>query len=161
MLLALRSGGHPVPSVEASPAAAVSATPAKGRRRFRTKFSTEQKDKMRGFAERLGWKMPKGSQQGSMEDLCQEIGINKGVFKVWMHNNKHSLGKQHKDGHLGLGLGFSSTNCNNNGNGNGCNSNRNNSRIGFEIETNGHGGVDSGNNNQSDQYHTHGSSSSS
>ncbi|KAF8399477.1 hypothetical protein HHK36_015343 [Tetracentron sinense] len=70
-------------------------TAANGRKRFRTKFSKEQKEKMQSFSERLGWKMQK-RDEGLVEEFCDEVGVGKGVFKVWMHNNKLSFGK--KDG---------------------------------------------------------------
>lgn len=28
---------------------------------------------------------------GIIEATCREIGVGKGVFKVWMHNNKHNF----------------------------------------------------------------------
>lgn len=59
------------------------------RKRFRTKFSQEQREKMQGFAEKLGWKMQKVNDD-MVKKFCGEIGVERGVFKVWMHNNKHS-----------------------------------------------------------------------
>lgn len=67
-----------------------------GRKRFRTKFSQEQKDKMMIFAEKLGWKMQRCDDK-MVVDFCNEIGIRRGVFKVWMHNNKNTFGKRDKD----------------------------------------------------------------
>ncbi|KAL1205925.1 Zinc-finger homeodomain protein 8 [Cardamine amara subsp. amara] len=75
MLLAL-SGG------------AASAVPM-SRKRFRTKFSQYQKEKMFEFAERVGWRMAKADDV-AVKELCREIGVDKSVFKVWMHNNKIS-----------------------------------------------------------------------
>ncbi|KAL8475684.1 hypothetical protein ACS0TY_028374 [Phlomoides rotata] len=63
------------------------------RKRFRTKFTLFQKDKMLEFAEKLGWKMQKRDED-SINDFCTEIGVDKGVFKVWMHNNKNTFGKK-------------------------------------------------------------------
>ncbi|XVE91492.1 hypothetical protein REPUB_Repub01dG0014800 [Reevesia pubescens] len=60
-----------------------------GRKRSRTKFSEEQKEKMHAFAERLGWRMPK-SEEKLIEKFCNEVGVDRGVFKVWMHNNKNN-----------------------------------------------------------------------
>ncbi|KAF8106216.1 hypothetical protein N665_0145s0030 [Sinapis alba] len=57
------------------------------RKRYRTKFSQFQKGKMFEFAERVGWRMPKADDVDVME-FCREIGVEKNVFKVWMHNNK-------------------------------------------------------------------------
>jgi ZF-HD class homeobox domain-containing protein len=60
------------------------------RKRFRTKFTKEQKEKMLSFAEKAGWRMQK-LEESVVQHFCQEIGINRRVLKVWMHNNKHSL----------------------------------------------------------------------
>lgn len=72
MLLALSGGATAVPV---------------SRKRFRTKFSEFQKGKMFEFAERVGWRMPKADDVDVVE-FCREIGVEKNVFKVWMHNNK-------------------------------------------------------------------------
>lgn len=63
------------------------------RKRFRTRFTAEQKDKMLGLAERLGWRMQK-EDEAVVEQFCEESGIRRNVLKVWMHNNKHTLGKK-------------------------------------------------------------------
>ena len=59
------------------------------KKRFRTKFSQEQKEKMHEFSETIGWKLKKGEER-LVEEFCKEIGVDRNVFKVWMHNNKHS-----------------------------------------------------------------------
>ncbi|CAA2965379.1 zinc-finger homeodomain 2-like [Olea europaea subsp. europaea] len=64
-----------------------------GKKRFRTKFTQEQKDKMLNLAERLGWKIQKQDEE-LVQQLCNELGIRRHVLKVWMHNNKHTLGKK-------------------------------------------------------------------
>lgn len=58
------------------------------KKRFRTKFSSEQKERMREFADRVGWRVQK-KDEGEMERFCGEIGVSRQVLKVWMHNNKH------------------------------------------------------------------------
>ncbi|CAN4122360.1 unnamed protein product [Withania somnifera] len=63
------------------------------RKRFRTKFTADQKDKMLAFAERLGWRMQK-QDEALVQQFCAETNIKRHVFKVWMHNNKHTLGKK-------------------------------------------------------------------
>ncbi|XP_058083606.1 zinc-finger homeodomain protein 10-like [Magnolia sinica] len=63
------------------------------RKRFRTKFSREQKEKMYGFAEKLGWKMQRQDER-VVEEFCREIGVGKSVLKVWMHNHKHAFAKR-------------------------------------------------------------------
>ncbi|KAJ8762427.1 hypothetical protein K2173_007866 [Erythroxylum novogranatense] len=63
------------------------------KKRFRTKFTQEQKDKMLEFAERLGWRIQK-HDEASVEQFCADTGVKRHVLKVWMHNNKHTLGKK-------------------------------------------------------------------
>ncbi|CDP01539.1 unnamed protein product [Coffea canephora] len=63
------------------------------KKRFRTKFSQEQKEKMSDLAEKLGWKIQKQDEE-VVQQLCNELGIKRQVLKVWMHNNKHTLGKK-------------------------------------------------------------------
>ncbi|XP_027358362.1 zinc-finger homeodomain protein 9 [Abrus precatorius] len=89
MLLALSGGGLPIPPEN-------TAAPAMGshsRKRFRTKFTQEQKEKMHEFAEKVGWKMQKRDEEMVME-FCNEVGVDRGVLKVWMHNNKNTFGKR-------------------------------------------------------------------
>ncbi|GJN15318.1 hypothetical protein PR202_gb02219 [Eleusine coracana subsp. coracana] len=62
--------------------------PAARRKRFRTKFTPEQKEQMLAFAERLGWRMQK-QDEALVEQFCAQVGVRRQVFKVWMHNNKH------------------------------------------------------------------------
>nr|GLL26117.1 zinc-finger homeodomain protein 2-like [Ipomoea trifida] len=63
------------------------------KKRFRTKFSQEQKDKMFELAEKLGWRIQK-HDEAAVQQLCNDYGVRRHVFKVWMHNNKHTLGKK-------------------------------------------------------------------
>ncbi|WOK94246.1 zinc-finger homeodomain protein 9-like [Canna indica] len=90
MLLAL-SAGLPGP-VAVRPSAVTPTAPEapQQRKRFRTKFNPEQKGRMQQLSERLGWRMQK-RDEGLVEECCREIGVDKGVFKVWMHNNKHTF----------------------------------------------------------------------
>ncbi|CAH1429901.1 unnamed protein product [Lactuca virosa] len=67
-----------------------------GRKRFRTKFSQDQKEKMSLFAEKVGWKMQRCDDK-MVADFCNEIGIRRGIFKVWMHNNKNTIGRKDKE----------------------------------------------------------------
>ncbi|KAE8728255.1 6-phosphofructokinase 5 [Hibiscus syriacus] len=60
------------------------------RKRFRTKFTPEQKEKMAALAERLGWRIQK-HDEAIVQQFCNETGIKRHVFKVWMHNNKNTL----------------------------------------------------------------------
>ncbi|XP_021746683.1 zinc-finger homeodomain protein 8-like [Chenopodium quinoa] len=59
------------------------------KKRFRTKFSQEQKEKMYEFSEKIGWRLKKGEER-LVQEFCKEVGVDRSVFKVWMHNNKHS-----------------------------------------------------------------------
>ncbi|KAL2532607.1 Zinc-finger homeodomain protein 6 [Abeliophyllum distichum] len=63
------------------------------KKRFRTKFSKEQKDRMHEFATRLGWKIQKQDEQ-ELQQFCNEMGVKRQVFKVWMHNNKQAMKKR-------------------------------------------------------------------
>ncbi|MBA0824564.1 hypothetical protein Goarm_021224, partial [Gossypium armourianum] len=60
------------------------------RKRFRTKFTQEQKEKMLSLAERLGWRIQKHDEE-IVQQFCNETGVKRHVLKVWMHNNKHTL----------------------------------------------------------------------
>ncbi|PHT89665.1 hypothetical protein T459_04778 [Capsicum annuum] len=98
MLLALSAGftGEKNPNPTSAPLVANS----NGRKRFRTKFTPDQKVKMLEFSESVGWKMQKRDED-LVNNFCNEIGIEKGVLKVWMHNNKNTFGKksdQHTSG---------------------------------------------------------------
>ncbi|KAK3007683.1 hypothetical protein RJ639_013723 [Escallonia herrerae] len=63
------------------------------KKRHRTKFSQEQKDKMIALAEGLGWRIQK-HDEAVVQQFCNETGVKRHVLKVWMHNNKHTLGKK-------------------------------------------------------------------
>lgn len=60
------------------------------KKRFRTKFTSEQKEKMLGFAEKLGWKLQRKDVDAEIERFCKSVGVSRQVFKVWMHNHKNS-----------------------------------------------------------------------
>ncbi|XP_043696395.1 zinc-finger homeodomain protein 11-like [Telopea speciosissima] len=59
------------------------------KKRARTKFTAEQKEKMLGFAEKLGWRIQR-DQDAEIERFCKMTGVPRQVFKVWMHNHKNS-----------------------------------------------------------------------
>ncbi|RWR78660.1 zinc finger-homeodomain-containing protein [Cinnamomum micranthum f. kanehirae] len=84
--------GHPSDSDEQEDGG-VLARPPLMKKRFRTKFTQEQKEKMMGFAEKVGWKIQK-QEESVVQQFCQEIGVKRSVLKVWMHNNKHNLAKK-------------------------------------------------------------------
>ncbi|PKA46964.1 ZF-HD homeobox protein [Apostasia shenzhenica] len=59
------------------------------RKRCRTKFTAEQKEKMREFADKLGWRIQKHDDE-ALEEFCIEVGVKRHVLKVWMHNHKNN-----------------------------------------------------------------------
>jgi ZF-HD class homeobox domain-containing protein len=61
-----------------------------GKKRFRTKFTPDQKEKMLAFAEKLGWKLQRKDLEDEIERFCRGLGVSRQVFKVWMHNHKNS-----------------------------------------------------------------------
>ncbi|XP_020584603.1 zinc-finger homeodomain protein 4-like [Phalaenopsis equestris] len=69
------------------------------KKRFRTKFTSEQKEKMLCFAEKMDWRLQK-QEESVIQQFCQEIGVKRRVLKVWMHNNKHNLAKKNSNLHL-------------------------------------------------------------
>ncbi|KAF3775528.1 Zinc-finger homeodomain protein 2 [Nymphaea thermarum] len=63
------------------------------KKRSRTKFTLEQKERMQEFAEKLGWRIQKHDEE-AVQQFCREMCVERHVLKVWMHNNKHTLGKK-------------------------------------------------------------------
>ncbi|KAK3123515.1 hypothetical protein QOZ80_8AG0632080 [Eleusine coracana subsp. coracana] len=63
---------------------------AAARKRFRSRFSPEQKRAMRELSERVGWRLRR-RDDAVVDDTCRDIGVTRAVFKVWMHNNKHNF----------------------------------------------------------------------
>ncbi|KAK9080833.1 hypothetical protein SSX86_000591 [Deinandra increscens subsp. villosa] len=63
------------------------------KKRFRTKFTAEQKDRMLALSEALGWRIQK-QDEAAVQQFCAETGVKRHVLKVWMHNNKHTIGKK-------------------------------------------------------------------
>ncbi|KAH7524098.1 hypothetical protein FEM48_Zijuj06G0082900 [Ziziphus jujuba var. spinosa] len=66
---------------------------ALSKKRFRTKFTQEQKDRMFEFAEKMDWRIQKQNEE-EVEKFCAEVGVKRQVLKVWMHNNKSTIKKQ-------------------------------------------------------------------
>lgn len=69
----------------------------KKKKRFRMKFTSEQKDKMMEFAEKLGWKMAK-QDEDELLSFCAEVGVKRKMFRVWMHNTKQAMKKKEQMG---------------------------------------------------------------
>ncbi|ESW28046.1 hypothetical protein PHAVU_003G254200 [Phaseolus vulgaris] len=63
------------------------------KKRFRTKFSQQQKDQMMEFADKLGWKIQKQDEQ-ELHQFCSQVGVKRQIFKVWMHNSKQAMKKK-------------------------------------------------------------------
>ena len=57
------------------------------RRERRTRFTPEQRQAMRAYADGLEWRL-QGHCEESLCRFCEEIGVSPQVFKVWMKNNK-------------------------------------------------------------------------
>ncbi|XP_010548327.1 PREDICTED: zinc-finger homeodomain protein 6-like [Tarenaya hassleriana] len=64
------------------------------RKRSRTKFSQEQKEKMEEFADKISWRITKQDEE-EVQRFCSQINVKRQVFKVWMHNNKQASRKKH------------------------------------------------------------------
>ncbi|KAL6572723.1 hypothetical protein OROMI_013681 [Orobanche minor] len=69
------------------------------KKRFRTKFTADQKEKMLDFAEKLGWRIPR-EDDTEVQRFCAEVGVKRQVFKVWMHNNKSTSSKKPPQDHI-------------------------------------------------------------
>ncbi|CAN8239082.1 unnamed protein product [Cochlearia groenlandica] len=76
--------------LEQDPTVAITRSEKSYKKRRRTRFTTEQKIKMRSFAEKAKWRI-NGCDEKCVRDLCDDVGIERCVFKVWMHNNKYSF----------------------------------------------------------------------
>ncbi|VVB09269.1 unnamed protein product [Arabis nemorensis] len=48
---------------------------------------------MQEFADRVNWKMQKRDED-DVRDFCRQIGVDKSVLKVWMHNNKNNFNRR-------------------------------------------------------------------
>lgn len=48
---------------------------------------------MHVFSEKLGWKLQK-CDVVAVDEFCNEVGVGKGVLRVWMHNNKNTFGRK-------------------------------------------------------------------
>ncbi|CAN6484578.1 unnamed protein product [Victoria cruziana] len=102
MLLALSAGGGTAEGEVrrllepgSSPPGAASAA----RRRMRTRFTKEQKERMHSFAEKLGWRLQRQDEE-AIQRFCEEIGIRRSVLKVWIHNNKSNFARKDRTTNL-------------------------------------------------------------
>ncbi|KZV53864.1 hypothetical protein F511_00130 [Dorcoceras hygrometricum] len=80
--------------LQSSPGGHAVASSSRGsKKRFRTKFDQEQKDRMHEFADKLGWRIQRQDDE-IVQQFCSEVGVKRHVFKVWMHNNKQAMKKR-------------------------------------------------------------------
>lgn len=68
-------------------------TMVRPRKRERTKFTSEQKERMWSMAESLGWKISNNRSEEDFERFSSEVGVSRKVFKVWMHNHRNEAPK--------------------------------------------------------------------
>ncbi|KAG9450775.1 hypothetical protein H6P81_010740 [Aristolochia fimbriata] len=67
--------------------------PSSGKKRFRTKFTQEQKDKMLAFAERLGWRIQK-HDEAAVQQFCNETdfrGVGLCILEGQMKSKRQLL----------------------------------------------------------------------
>ncbi|XP_031380413.1 zinc-finger homeodomain protein 9 [Punica granatum] len=107
VLLALSTAAAPENSHPPPSSAAAMVSPI-ARKRFRTKFTQAQKERMFEFAERVGWKIQKRDED-IIQEFCHEIGVERSVLKVWMHNNKNTLGKRSTSSDHNLNINTAAT----------------------------------------------------
>ncbi|CAI8591811.1 unnamed protein product [Vicia faba] len=100
MLLALSTA---LPENVSAPNSAMISPGSHTRKRFRTKFTQDQKEKMLKFAEKVGWKMQK-KDEDYIHEFCNEICVDRSVLKVWMHNNKNTFAKRDNNDNLNNNL---------------------------------------------------------
>ncbi|KAM0062949.1 putative transcription factor ZF-HD family [Helianthus debilis subsp. tardiflorus] len=81
-----------MPAIHNPPPLAIATAVQPLKKRFRTKFTEEQKQKMQDFAEKLGWMIQNQDEQEILQ-FCN-VGVSKKVFKVWMHNCKQAFRKK-------------------------------------------------------------------
>ncbi|XP_061337798.1 zinc-finger homeodomain protein 6-like [Gastrolobium bilobum] len=67
--------------------------PPLSKKRFRTKFTQQQKERMMELAEKLGWKIQKQDEH-EVQQICSQLGVKRQVFKIWMHNSKQAMKKK-------------------------------------------------------------------
>lgn len=56
-------------------------------KRLKTKFTAEQTEKMRDYAEKLRWKV-RPEIRNEVDEFCVEIGVNRRNFMIWINNHK-------------------------------------------------------------------------
>ncbi|KAE8712906.1 Detected protein of unknown function [Hibiscus syriacus] len=71
------------------------------KRARRSKLTVDQKNKMMGFADKLGWRSQLREKDAEIQRFCEEVGITKRVFIVWLNNNRHR--RDHASQHMSFG----------------------------------------------------------
>ncbi|KAF2317432.1 hypothetical protein GH714_022244 [Hevea brasiliensis] len=66
-------------------------------KRYRTKFTNEQKDRMLEFAEKIGWRIHKHDNV-ALNQFCNEIGVTRNVLKMILLAWESSFERQLMDG---------------------------------------------------------------
>lgn len=61
-----------------------------GKPRSRAKFTTDQKEQMIAFAEKVGWRIQR-HHEAEVQEFCANTGVKRDVLKAWIANNKHSI----------------------------------------------------------------------
>ncbi|KAI6677233.1 hypothetical protein NL676_038029 [Syzygium grande] len=62
------------------------------KKRPKSKFTKEQIEEMRAFAEKLGWSTRGRGLVPEISVFCANLGISKVVFTTWLYNNKKHYG---------------------------------------------------------------------
>ncbi|KAF8370040.1 hypothetical protein HHK36_031938 [Tetracentron sinense] len=77
------------------------------KKRFRTKFTQEQKDKMLAFAERVEWRIQK-EHEDAVQQFCAETGVKRHVLKFERQKPETTVdGRGERDEHTMVGIGGS------------------------------------------------------
>ncbi|XP_010068685.2 zinc-finger homeodomain protein 10 [Eucalyptus grandis] len=63
------------------------------KKRPKSRFTKEQVEQMRAFAENLGWSTRDRSRVPEIMVFCASMGITKVVFTTWLYNNKKHYGR--------------------------------------------------------------------
>lgn len=92
---------------------------------------------MHEFADKVGWKMQKRDEE-MVNGFCNEVGVDRSVLKVWMHNNKNTLGRKLSLDHVNGNGDSAAVNASvDGGSGGGCENENNGSNVAACGTTNG------------------------
>ncbi|KAK9276373.1 hypothetical protein L1049_005906 [Liquidambar formosana] len=87
-------GDNSVTEVQGVAAPPVQSPKANSRRKKqrKTKFTADQIEMMRTFANRLGWTMTNREREPEVQTFCENAGFSRFVFKTWLNNKKKNYG---------------------------------------------------------------------